>query len=453
MHLTLIYPSVGRKENVPYVRGWRMEPLSMAWLAGLTPPEVEIAFYDDRLEPIPLDAPTDLAAISLETFTALRGYRIARQFRARGVPVVLGGYHPTLVPEEALEEADAVVIGAAEGVWHRVVDDARRGRLQPVYQGDDDYSLGGIRPRREIFRGKDYLKISLVEYSRGCRRRCEFCSISAFHHARQRCRPAREVAAEMEATGSREFFIIDDNVAGDPRRARQLCRELAPLKIHWIGQADVQVARDPELMDLLAHSGCRGLLIGMESLEAANLRAMGKSWNTRDGDFAEQLGRLREHGLAVYGTFIFGYDVDDRQTVERSLDFARREKLFLAAFAHLVPFPGTPVYRRLLHQGRLPVEKWWLDEAGRMGDVNFLPRRISAAGLKQACLDARRRFYSWASIFRRMCDRKANSQSLKMAALFLSANLQAHFDVELRQGLQLGAGLKQWETVDEPVPV
>jgi len=453
MHVTLVYPSVGRKGQTPYVRAWQMEPLSMAWLAGLTPPDVEVAFHDDRMEPIPFDEPTDLAAISIETFTALRGYRIARRFRARGVPVVLGGYHATLVPEEAAEEADAVVVGAAEPVWGQVLADARRGRLQPVYQGGDDYSLGGIRPRREIFEGKNYLKINLVEYARGCNRRCEFCSISAFHGARQRYRPAREAAAEMEAVGGREFFIVDDNVAGNLQRTRELCRELAPLGIHWIGQAGIHVARDPELLDLLVESGCRGLLIGMESLDAANLRAMGKTWNMGGGDYAEELRPLRDHGLAVYGTFLFGYDNDDRETIDRSVDFARDQKLFLAAFNHLVPFPGTPVYRRLLAEGRLPVEKWWLDPDGRMGDVTFQPRKLSAEALQEACLDARRKFYRWGSILRRMGDLKANAKNPKMAGLFLTVNAQAHFDIDLRQGLQLGAGLGPWETVDEPVSV
>src|SRR5438876_2036147 len=135
MRLTLIYPSVGRKPNRPYVRAWQMQPLSMALLAGLTPPDVDVRFHDDRMEDIPFDEPTDLVAMSVETFTALRAYKIARQFRARGVPVVMGGYHVTLLPDEAAQEADAVVIGDAEPIWHRLLDDARHGRLQPIYDG------------------------------------------------------------------------------------------------------------------------------------------------------------------------------------------------------------------------------------------------------------------------------------------------------------------------------
>src|SRR6059058_3019258 len=162
MRLTLVYPSVGRKENRPYVRAWQMQPLSMAVLAGLTPAWVDVRFYDDRVEEIPFDEPTDLVALSVETFTALRAYRIARQFRARGVPVVMGGYHVTLLPEEAAAEADALVIGDAEPVWAEVLDDARRRRLRPVYRGPARRGLDGLRPRRDIFAGKKYQNITLV---------------------------------------------------------------------------------------------------------------------------------------------------------------------------------------------------------------------------------------------------------------------------------------------------
>src|SRR5439155_18529976 len=162
MRLTLIYPSVGRKENKPYVRAWQMQPLSMALLASLTPPEVEVRFYDDRLEEILFDEPTDLVAISVETFTALRSYKIARAFRARGVPVVMGGYHATLLPDEVAQEADAIVVGDAEPVWAEMLDDARHHRLRRRYNGLGRRSLAGLRPRREVFAGKSYQHITLV---------------------------------------------------------------------------------------------------------------------------------------------------------------------------------------------------------------------------------------------------------------------------------------------------
>jgi radical SAM superfamily enzyme YgiQ (UPF0313 family) len=453
MRVTLIYPSVGRKENAPYVRAWQMQPLSMALLASLTPPAHDVRFYDDRMEEIPFDEPTDLVAISVETFTALRAYKIARQFRSRGVPVVMGGYHVTLLPDEARQEADAIIVGDAEPVWARLLDDAQHRRLSPVYDGRGRRVLAGVRPRRQVFRGKRYQNITLVEFARGCNFKCDFCSITAFHHAGQNHRPAREVAAEMEATGSRRFFIVDDNIVSQPERARELCRELVPLGIGWVGQASIHIAQDRELLDLMVKSGCRGVLIGMESLDPANLRDMGKTWNLAGGGYAESLRRFRDCGLAVYGTFVFGYDHDDADVVRRSVEFAREHKLFLAAFNHLVPFPGTPLYARLEREGRLLSPRWWLDPQGRVGDVTFRPRKVSPEELKALCLLARRQFYGWGSIVERLSDRRANAASALMIGVYLGLNVSAHFDIDLRQGLRLGAGLSEWEPRDEQVSV
>lgn len=453
MRLTLIYPSVGRKPDHPYVRAWQMEPLSMAVLAGLTPSEVDLRFYDDRMEAIPFDEPTDLVAISVETFTALRAYRIARQFRERGIPVVMGGYHVTLLPEEAAEEADAIIVGDAEPVWQQMLADAARNDLQPRYDGRGRRVLAGIRPRREVFAGKNYQKIALVEFARGCNFACDFCSITAFHHASQNHRPAAEVAEEMRQIGSRRFFIVDDNIVSQPQKARELCQALIPLGINWVGQASIHIARDDELLKLMVKSGCRGVLIGMESLDPANLRDMGKEWNLADGGYAESLKRFRDNGLAVYGTFVFGYDNDDRDEIRRSVDFAIEQKLFLAAFNHLIPFPGTPLFQRLENEGRLLTPKWWLDPESRVGDVTFRPRNMEPEELQEACLDARKQFYRWGSMFRRMNDFRANLRNGTMAAVYLGLNLQAHFDIDLRQGLRLGEGLFDRETAHEPVPV
>ncbi len=453
MRLTLIYPAVGRKEGRPYVRAWQMQPLSMALLASITPPDVEVRFHDDRVEDIPFDEPTDLVAISVETFTALRAYKIARAFRARGVPVVLGGYHVTLLQEEARREADAIVVGDAEPVWPRLLADARRRRLEPVYRGLGRRVLSGLRPRREIFAGKRYQNITLVEFARGCNFKCDFCSITAFHDANQNHRPAHEVAEEMAATGSKRFFIVDDNIVSQPAQVRELCRELVPLKVGWVGQASVHIAQDDELLELMVRSGCRGVLIGMESLDPANLRDMGKGWALAGGSYAESLARFRKHGLAVYGTFVFGYDNDDRDVVRRSVEFAREHKLFLAAFNHLVPFPGTPLYRRLEAEGRLLSPRWWLDPDGRVGDVVFRPKKMAPDELQALCLEARRQFYGWGSILERLGDRRANARSLLMVGVYLGLNVGAHYDIDLRQGLRLGAGLGEWDEAHEPVSV
>ena len=440
MRVTLIYPSVGRKAGHAYVRAWQMEPLSMALLASLTPSDFDVRFYDDRMESIPYDESTDLVAISVETFTALRAYRIAERFRQRGIPVVLGGYHVTLCPEEAGEMADAIVIGDADTVWAQLLDDFARGEMKPIYRGKKRKSLTNLQPRREIFEGKNYQNIRLVEFARGCNFKCDFCAITAFHHASQTHRPAHEVAAEMESIGGRRFFIVDDNFVSQPEQARRLCAELTPLNVSWVGQASIHIAQDTALLKSMAASGCRGVLIGMESLSESNLRQMGKEWNMATGSFAENLKRFRDAGLAVYGTFVFGYDDDDEDAIKRSVEFAVEQKLFLAAFNHLIPFPGTPLHRRLAAEGRLLKDRWWLDSNSRVGDVVFRPKRMSASRLGESCLEARQDFFRTGSIWRRMMDARANLRTPLMSTIYLGLNLQGKFDLGLRQGLQFGRG-------------
>ena len=230
-----------------------------------------------------------------------------------------------------------------------------------------------------MFAGKPYQNITLVEFARGCNFKCDFCSITAFHDANQNHRPAREVAAEMAATGSRRFFIVDDNIVSQPASARELCRELIPLNVDWVGQASIHIAHDDELLDADGEERMPGRAHRHGIARPGQPPRHGQDWNLAGGGYAESLRRFRDHGLAVYGTFVFGYDNDDRRVVQRSVEFAREQKLFLAAFNHLVPFPGTPLYRRLEQEGRLLKPRWWLDPDSRVGDVEFPAEEAGAA--------------------------------------------------------------------------
>src|SRR5262245_9401726 len=197
-----------------------LEPLVFAVLAGLTPPHVDLVLHDERLAPVPLDEDADLVALTVETYTARRAYQIARHYRARGIPVVVGGYHPSFLPDEALQYSDAVVIGDAEPVWRNLLDDCRRGRLQPIYQAEQSAVLDGLVVDRRVFEGKRYPRVAAVQYSRGCRYACDFCSIHAFYGSTVRHRPAAEVVADMEATGRRNVLVVDDNLFIDRWRER-----------------------------------------------------------------------------------------------------------------------------------------------------------------------------------------------------------------------------------------
>jgi len=435
--LTLVYPCIGRFPGDRYVRSWQMQPLAIAVLAGMTPPEWEITFFDDRMEPIGYDTPSDLVGISIETFTARRGYQIAAEYRRRGVPVVLGGYHTTFCPEEALERADAVCVGEAEGIWPQLLADVAAKRLQRRYQGDGRQTLAGITPDRRVFAGKNYFSLALVETGRGCPFRCNFCSISAFHGATYRRRPVEEIINELRRLRERYVFFVDDNMIGDTQNARELFRALAPLGLQWVGQASINLAGDEELLRLMVSSGCIGLLIGFESLCGDNLTAMGKHVNHVER-YREALAKLRAAGIAIYGTFVFGYPHDTPALFAETVRFARETKLFLAAFNHVVPFPGTPLYREIAEDGRLRYPRWWLDDDYRFGQAPFHPQGMSAPEIEEQCYAARKAFYSGVSILQRGSDLRANCANLRMASAFFGLNSLLQREVAQKRGIPLG---------------
>lgn len=311
MKLTLIHPCIGRRMGQKYIKTWQMEPLPAAVIAGLTPPEVEISFYDDRMEPIPFDESTDLAAISVETYTAKRAYQIASEYRRRGVPVVMGGFHATLCPEEVSQFAEAVVVGEAEDVWEEVLSDAERGTLQTYYKSAQRPFLANLTPDRSIYAGKNYLPLALMEAARGCHLNCEFCAVQIVFNNTQNSRPIDEITAEIETVKEKPLvFFIDDNISSNMEYAKEFLRALIPSKIRWVSQADINAAHDQEFLELLVASGCQGLLIGFESLNPHNLKKMNKGFNLTKGGYEQALANLRRHKIRLYITFVFGYDED-----------------------------------------------------------------------------------------------------------------------------------------------
>ena len=357
----MVHPCIGRKQGEPYIRTWQMEPLAPAALAGLTPRDsgIDIRFYDDRTE-LPYDEPTDLVAMSVETYTAKRSYQIASEFRRRGVPVIMGGFHPTLVPEEVSEYAESIVIGEAEGIWPDVLKDFSAGRLQRIYRQSKRPSLCGMRPDRSIFAGKRYLPLALIEAGRGCHFRCEFCAIQSYFGNTQTRRPTDEIIDEVKQSKKPLIFFVDDNITSNMDQAKEFFRALIPLKKRWVSQASINAAHDEEFLTLIKASGCQALLIGFESLNPQNLQRMHKGFNLMKGGYEKSLANLRRHGIRLYATFILGYDEDNGDTMEETLAFAKRHNFYIVAFNHLTPFPGTPLYKRLEEEGRLLYDRWWL---------------------------------------------------------------------------------------------
>jgi len=421
-----------------YVKTWRMEPIPDPMLAALAGRDVEKRFYDDRLERIPYDEPTDLVALSVETYTARRSYQIASEYRRRGVPVVMGGFHATLCPEEVARYAESVVIGEAETLFANVIDDYRHGTPQKIYQATQRPALSAT-PDRSIFCGKRYLPIHLVEFARGCRFKCDFCAIQTVFHATHSHRSIDRVIAEIKElrAANQPFFFIDDNITSGLEEAKELMRALIPEKIRWVTQTSIVAAHDDDTLDLMKRSGCLGVLIGFESINSDSLREMNKGFNEMRGGPAQALANMRRHGLAVYGTFIFGYDHDTAATIHQTVRFARDEGLFIAAFNHITPFPGTPLYLRMKSQQRLLYDAWWLDPRYRYNMIPFLPKQMSPEELALRCVEARRDFYSWRSIAQRSTQ-PAHRQDLRMLRNYFVINAMHHWDVETRSGLPLG---------------
>lgn len=434
MHISFVKPSMGDLRSTD-----AMTPLAFAYLSAMTPPEVERVLHDERLAEIPLDEPTDLVAMTVETYTARRAYQLADAYRSRGVPVVMGGYHPTFVPDEAARHADALVMGDAEGIWPTVVEDARRGRLAPRYRQVEAPPLAGITPDRSIFAGKGYAPMHLVQFGRGCKWACDFCSIHAFYGRNLRQRPVREVVEEIEALEGKLVFLVDDNIFSTEARARELFEALVPLGIRWVCQTSIDVARQPKMVDLMRRSGCVAVLIGFESLDPANLKQMRKAWNTRLQGYQAAIERLKDAGLMIYGTFVHGYDHDTTDSFQRNLDFAVRHRFFLANFNPLTPTPATSLYQRLQREGRLIRDPWWLDPSYRYGAATFHPRGMTATELEEGCYRVRTRFNTLGNITRRALDRRTNLSSLYNLRVFLAANLVSRTEIHRKQDAPLGA--------------
>jgi radical SAM superfamily enzyme YgiQ (UPF0313 family) len=441
MQITLIKPNMGRLAEGPFVDEARMEPLGLGVLAALTPPGVDIRLWDERLDAVDFDEATDLVAITVEAFTARRAYEIADEYRARGVRVVMGGMQATLIPDEVAEHADSVYIGDAEAMWPQVVSDAHEGRLRPRYHAPfGPVQPNGLQPRRDLYHRGGYLPLSLLQFGRGCRFMCEFCAVGAFFCHHHYHRPVAEVVAEVRAQPRRNIFFVDDNIIAEHDEAKELMRALEPLGIHWVSQASVDQVRDPELMDLMAASGCLGNVIGFESLDPDNLAQMHKGQNlSRFDQYAELVAELRRRHLQTWAAFLLGYDHETPESALATCEWAIANKFTFAAFNILTPYPGTPLYERLRDEGRLLYDgRWWLHPDYRFNYAAYRPARMTADELTEAGWQCRQRFNSLSSIARRALEPHTNLASPFRMALYAMYNPLYRKESFKRQGLLLG---------------
>jgi len=379
-------------------------PLVLPLLAGLTPRDIDVRLVDENVEPVDPQAEADWVAITAMTASAPRAYQVADAFRERGIPVVMGGIHPTVLPDEAAAHADAVVVGEAEPVWREVLGDLAAARLKPRYQGSGDHDLAGSpHPRRELLRADRYLTINVMQTARGCPNACTFCTVSSVFGRRYRFRPVAEVVEELRSLDG-WVGIVDDNIVGNPRRSRELFEAMIPLNLRWIGQGELSMAKDPELLALAARSGCQAMFIGLESVSQENLRATRKSSNL-GFDMGEAIRKIHKAGIEIIGSFVLGLDGDDPDVFARTAEFAQRHGLAAAQFSVLTPFPGTVIYQQLDQEGRIEDYDW---THYTMSNVVFRPLHLTPQQLQDGQRATYRRFYSLPSIFRRALTVRGN---------------------------------------------
>lgn len=451
MKLTLIKPNIGRREHSLYVDEGRMEPLPLGILAALTPPDVDVVLYDDRMEPIPYDEKTDLVGITVETFTARRAYEISAEFRRRGIPVVMGGMHAMLIPDEVAEHCDALIVGDAEPVWAEMIADFRRGALKPRYDAVQPVCpQGNVIARRDLFEGKGYLPISLLQFSRGCAHRCSFCASSVYFKAHHYCRPVPDVIREIQSQKRKLLFFVDDNIVCNREKAKELFRALIPLKIRWVSQGSMDMLQDPELMELMVKSGCLGLVIGFESISPDCIADMHKYTNKKAASemYREEIAQLRKWGLQTWAAFTVGHDGDTIESIRATCNFAIKNKFTFAAFNILMPYPNTPLYEKLEREGRLLYDgKWWLHPDYRFNYASIVPKNMTPDELTEIAFDCRRRFNSIGSIIRRAIEPHTNLRTPYRFVTYLLYNPLFRKEVFKKQGLHFGLEDNKEESV------
>ena len=296
-------------------------------------------------------------------------------------------------------------------------------------------------PRREIFQGKKYLPITLMQYGRGCHYTCEFCAISVVFDKTHYYRPVEEVLREIEHQDRRLLFFVDDNLISEHEAAKRLFRALIPLKVRWVSQGSLDMTQDLELMDLMVRSGCLGHVIGFESVDPRNLQTMRKAPNLEAGlqRYKEQIAILRDHGLQTWASFTLGHDYDTPDSIERTLEFALHNKFTFAAFNILMPYPQTALYNRLKAEGRLLFDgQWWLHPEYRFNHAAFRPRRMTPDELTEACLHARKVYNSVGAIVRRAFDLKTNLRTLYRLGVFMTYSPLFRKETFKKQGMRLG---------------
>lgn len=425
MKIQLLSPAgeIHRSKTGIFKRSLRYAPLTLTTLAAMVPEELNAAvtIQDEGVEPLDLNFDADLVGITAITGTSLRAYKIADELRERGHTVVLGGVHPTLLPDEAAEHADAIVTGYAEQAWPELLHNFAAGRLKQRYNISTGRHLSVPIARRDLLKKSRYATVNSIEATRGCPHQCEFCVVPTAWRGIYAHRPIEDVVAELRTFEKRHAIFIDLSPVEDVEYAKALYRAMIPLRMRWLGLATTRLAEDAELLDLAAKSGCKGVLIGFESVSQDTLNGTRKHFHSADR-YAENIRRLHDHGIGIQACFVYGFDDEDESVFERTIEFVDRTKVDLPRYAVATPFPGTPLYRRLEAQRRLLHRNWSLYDVEH---VVFEPKRMSPERLQEGLEWSWSQSYGWRSIAHRL-----TGAPWSILPLWLSTNFGYRFFAE-----------------------
>lgn len=422
MKILLIMPrgALYRHKTGIFKKPIRYAPLTLTTLASLIPPEMdaEVRIIDEGVEKLPENLQADLVGITAITGTATRAYAIADSIRKKGIPVILGGVHPTLMPQEAVEHADSVVTGFAEESWPQLLRDFKFNKMKKIYTQSADLSLENLPlPRRDLFNGNGYVTINTVQATRGCVNCCDFCIVPVAWGQKMYLRPVKDVIEEIKQIKTRDILFVDVSPIEDRNYAKELYEAMIPLKKRWVSPSTIKIAEDDELLEAAAKSGCRGLLIGFESVSQQTLKKMGKGFNYAD-EYKKNVQKLHKRGIAIQACFVFGFDTDDKTVFEKTVKLVDELNLDLPRYTVYTPFPGTPIFKKLQDENRIIEHNWSFYDAQH---VVFKPALMSPEDLQQGIFWAWKQSYKFGSIFKRL------SHSRCILPYVIPANLAYRF--------------------------
>lgn len=395
MKILLISPAID--ENKRTNKGLMMPQLSLYILEGLTPVEHEVRIYEEEVNDLDLDEPCDLVGISCMTANAPRAYYLAGEYRKRGRTVVLGGVHPSILPDEASEHADAVVVGEAEGVWGTLLKDFQNGGLKKRYfQPEPDLSIYVPKDFSKIIQKRLFQLVPVIT-TRGCPYQCDFCCVTNLFGKKIRHVPVENVVRDIRESGAKNVMFLDDNIIGHPVYAKELFRAIKPLKIKWVGQASISLVKDMELMNLAAESGCKALFFGLESVNEDQLATFRKSIKEIE-NLKIALKKIKKMGILIHASMIFGFDNDKKEVFNDTVRFLIKNRISTVSFNILTPYPGTKTFADLKNAGRLLTSDWkYYDH----NTVVFQPTNMTPFELQAGKTLARKKFYRLPSVMKR----------------------------------------------------